>query len=72
MSNADFQDILVTSVCWNRGLLTAVEDMEYHQLTIDSGLWRNIVLAAFTHNQLTSIDSTIVSIASESHTGFAF
>ena len=60
-----FQDILVASVCWNRGLLTAVEDDGQHQLVVDTPPWRNIVLAAFTHNQLTSIDSTIVSIPIE-------
>ena len=60
-----FQDILVASVCWNRGLLTTVEGDGQHQLVVDTPPWRNIVLAAFTHNQLTSIDSTIVSSAIE-------
>jgi len=53
------KDILVASVCWNRGLLTTVEGDGQHQLVVDTPPWRNIVLAAFTHNQLTSIDSTI-------------
>lgn len=44
-------------------MLTAVEDGGHHQFTQDLSAWKSVVLAAFTHNELTHIDNTIVSNA---------
>ena len=53
------QDILITS--WNQGILVEVEDGE-QRIAASLPAWDNIVFAAFTHNELTSLDSTIVSM----------
>eukprot|EP00795_Rhopilema_esculentum_P002340 gene2340-17977_t len=53
------KDILITANSWSCGVLTKVDQEGEQQFSSELPSWNKIVLAAFTNNQLTSIDNTI-------------